>query len=211
MRRTLLLCLVSCVALAVGGCACGPCGMAPFAVCDSSGGCGGSCGTTACEPVCETGCSDCGVASCDSCSEPCEPVCDQCAGASCNACCPPVGPLTWFFDVMLQGYCGPSCGEVWWGDWHSAPPDCCDPCDRGGNFTGGGASGCESCGTGPSGHIRPVANATRASSTVASGQVAARPGKHAPRIVSVSDRAVDPNQPGTVPQATLPKRMPAHR
>ena len=210
MKRTLLLCLVSCVAAAAGGCACGPCMMAPFGpgtVCDSSGGCCGPCGVTACESTCgptacgttcETGCSDCDCGG--SCSEPCETVCDQCAGASCNACCPPVGLLTWLFGPLFQGYCGDGCGEVWWGDWHGAPPDCCDPCDRCGNYTGRGAPACESCGTQYSGEVHRAAGmhvgTARANRNVTGAHVSVSPTvsqinsgstQYAPRLVSVSD------------------------
>ena len=48
-------------------------------------------------------------------------------------------PCTW---------CGPSCGERYWGDFYSDPPDCWDPCDCHGNFTGGG---CHSCRNGHGG------------------------------------------------------------
>jgi hypothetical protein len=26
--------------------------------------------------------------------------------------------------------CGKGCGEIYWGEWISDPPDCCDPCDQ---------------------------------------------------------------------------------
>lgn len=35
---------------------------------------------------------------------------------------------------------GPSCGQRYWGDFYSDPPDCSDPCDCHGNYTGGGNS-----------------------------------------------------------------------
>ncbi len=34
--------------------------------------------------------------------------------------------------------CGGGCGEVYWDEWLSDPPDCCDPCDDCGNWTGDG-------------------------------------------------------------------------
>ena len=34
--------------------------------------------------------------------------------------------------------CGTGCGEVYWGEWTSDPPDCCDPCDSCGNWVGDG-------------------------------------------------------------------------
>ena len=240
MKRILLLSLMSCLAAAASGCACNSWVLAPLGpgtVCDSSGGCGGTCGAPACGPTgcgstCEPVRDDCGAACGGACSEPCETACGQCGGASCAACSPPCGPLTWLFAILSQGYCGPSCGEVWWGDWHGAPPDCSDPCDRCGEYTGRGTPACErcgtpaceSCGTGYAGEVRQVGT-TRVASRRTNGNLAGRhvgtrptvgqitdaSSKYAPRLISISDRAVDPNQPGSVPQATLPRRMPAHR
>jgi hypothetical protein len=243
MKRTLLLCLILCVAATAGGCACNPWVFGPLGpgtVCDASGGYGGACGAAACGPVacvstCGPVCNDCGVACGGACSEPCETACGQCDGTSCAVCCPPYGPLTWLFTLLSHGYCGPSCGEVWWGDWHGAPPDCGDPCDRCGDYTGRGAPACESCGTGFAGQAnqvgtphavarrtnRNVANRhRRTNGYVAGRQIGTKPAgdqitetssKYAPRLISVSDKVVDTSRPGSVPQATLPQRMPAHR
>jgi len=49
---------------------------------------------------------------------------------------------------MPNCWCGPTCGERYWGDFYSDAPDCRDPCDTYGNYSGGG---CRNCG-GPSGH-----------------------------------------------------------
>lgn len=35
-------------------------------------------------------------------------------------------------------WCNSGCGEVYWNEWDSDPPYCCDPCNRCGNFTGRG-------------------------------------------------------------------------
>jgi hypothetical protein len=35
-----------------------------------------------------------------------------------------------------NNWCGPSCGELFWCEWFSIPPQCCDPCDECGNFIG---------------------------------------------------------------------------
>jgi hypothetical protein len=35
------------------------------------------------------------------------------------------------------------CGEVYHSEWHNDPPDCCDPCDCWGNYTGPGC--CTEC------------------------------------------------------------------
>jgi hypothetical protein len=71
-----------------------------------------------------------------------EPTCDPAYGSPY-----PCGPLTWLFALFAgpgcaEGGCfGGGCGEVYYGDWSSDPPDCCDPCDRLGNYTGGGVTG----------------------------------------------------------------------
>lgn len=50
-----------------------------------------------------------------------------------GSCCSPagVGPR-----IKNGISCQKGCGEVYWGDWISDPPDCCEPCDSCGNFTG---------------------------------------------------------------------------
>ncbi len=129
------------------------------------GGCGGGCATPACgAPTCDS----CAAPACDSCgSEPCacESPCDSCGGGcagSCGGgCAGPCGggPITWLFTLLNGGYCGDGCGEMWWGDFHSAPPTCCEPCNRMGQWTGntgggpvlsgeGSGAGCSSCGGG---------------------------------------------------------------
>jgi hypothetical protein len=47
----------------------------------------------------------------------------------CDDCCSPcdTGAFTY--------YAGRSCGEAYYGDWHSHPPKC-DPCDDCGNYVG---------------------------------------------------------------------------
>jgi hypothetical protein len=35
-----------------------------------------------------------------------------------------------------KNYCAPSCGELFWSEWFSIPPECCDPCDDCGGFVG---------------------------------------------------------------------------
>ena len=104
------------------------------------------------------------------------------------------------------GYCFGGCGETYWGDWYGDPPDCNDPCDTCGNWTGGGvpagggyaigghvgaptAGGCSECG----GHAGAVP------SGVPSG---------AGQIVSQTDRVV----PATGVPAPPPRqaRRPRH-
>ena len=33
-------------------------------------------------------------------------------------------------------WCGSQCGELYWNEWFSVPPDCCDPCTNCGSFCG---------------------------------------------------------------------------
>ncbi|HEV3137405.1 MAG TPA: hypothetical protein VGZ26_05865 [Pirellulales bacterium] len=47
------------------------------------------------------------------------------AGCTCPGDCWPNGK-TW---------CGSECGEFYWHEWFSHKPECCDPCDRCGNYT----------------------------------------------------------------------------
>jgi hypothetical protein len=89
--------------------------------------------------------NDCNSCGCDSCGgNSCG--CDSCGGNSCgDGCCGRCwyrGPLSCFFAFFSRGYwCGPNCGERYWGDFYGDPPDCEDPCDCHGNYTGG----CRSC------------------------------------------------------------------
>ena len=63
-------------------------------------------------------CSDC--ATCDS---------DSCTSCGKNA----NGPAARLFKQIA---CRGGCGEVYVGEWTSDPPDCCDPCDECGRYTG---------------------------------------------------------------------------
>ena len=36
-------------------------------------------------------------------------------------------------------FCGSDCGELYISDWHNYPPDCQDPCDCHGDYTGKGS------------------------------------------------------------------------
>lgn len=110
-------------------------------------GCGGAC-RAACGPICEPACEP-------ACGPSCEPAC----GPPCGSCADPCGDpcsyrghcgfSSWFARLFLPySWCGGSCGEIYWGDFHGDPPDCCDPCDRCGNFTGC-VDGCTTeCGSG---------------------------------------------------------------
>ncbi|MEN6450539.1 MAG: hypothetical protein ABFC96_08620 [Thermoguttaceae bacterium] len=117
---------------------CPDCGRPCRLRCRSCGSCG-SCGT----------CGDCG----DACSDPCG---DSCYGRPWHR-----GPLSCLFALFTPcSWCGRGCGERYWGDFYSDPPDCWDPCDCSGNYTGGGSmsggpvsgGGCRHCGGGGGGY-----------------------------------------------------------
>ena len=106
-----------------------------YADCDV--GCDVECGRPCRRPNCRN-CSPCG----DPCADPC--------GECCYGRCWHRGPLSCVFALFMRGcWWGPSCGERYWGDFYSDSPDCWDPCDGYGNYTGGGNGGrCRSCGGG---------------------------------------------------------------
>jgi len=118
-------------------------------------GCGPTCGPT-CGPVGEpcapAACEPCGAMPCDTCGPvgACEPACGMDCG--CGGCGHGAGLLGLFGGIYRAlhppGWCG-GCGEIYWSEFHSDPPDCCDPCDCYGNFTGGGCTTCGPVGCGP--------------------------------------------------------------
>ncbi len=126
----------------------------------SNGCCGWQAG--ACGP-----CGPCMAPDCGSCDGPCEgPGCGLLGwrrgpvtyepdggfeGAPCGDCgscgsCRPWGPFFWF-PGLFGRHCN-GCGERYWGVY-SDPVDCCDPCDRCGNWSGPAGCGCG----GPSGMV----------------------------------------------------------
>ena len=148
------------------------------------------------------GCRVCARA-CESCGAPCgEPCGDACGEPSCGPrdCWRP-GPLTSFFQWLSCGtFCGSGCGPRYWGDWYGDPPDCCDPCDRCGNFTAG-PQGCSSCGGAPgyAAAARPAGTCSNCGRSIAKAPARnARPGvpayssTPAPRVISQTDRVVTP-------------------
>lgn len=123
-----------------------------------------------------TSCGDVGCGDCyDPCYDPCYDACPPCGGCCdpcCNACCRgPISavvhaaetvvaaPIAWVGSLFsAHCYYGPSCGETYYGDWYSSPPDCCEPCGLHGEWIGdgcstgqcgayAGGSSCTSCGT----------------------------------------------------------------
>ncbi|MGO9109094.1 MAG: hypothetical protein ACLP9L_07675 [Thermoguttaceae bacterium] len=165
MRGTIWLTALGCgILLSSSGC-CGflrdgGCG------CESCGRCEDGCGPT-CGPVrrphreriygddCGE-CSNCGArvssggdGNCNACGDECGGCCQR------NFC---FQPLRWVGRLFYADtWCGPSCGNTYWGEAISDPPDCHDPCNRRGQWTGRG--GCASCNRGgmhESGEMSPV-------------------------------------------------------
>jgi hypothetical protein len=116
-----------------GDCGCCPCG---------NHGCDGGCG---CEDLgCgnDCGCCPCGNQDCDGCCNEYSDCGDNCGGCSDGFC----GCVD---DGGCQGACWDgtcrrkkcswlcklgACGEVYWNEWVSDPPDCCDPCNCCGDY-----------------------------------------------------------------------------
>lgn len=196
----------------------------PNSLCDTSNGpprgVGGECGEP-CDKPCPRPAlarrAHCDV--CDSCADPCE---DPCEAACCRRgrhC----GPLTWVFSLFrCCTYPFSGCGERYWGDWYGDPPDCYDPCDQCGNYTGRGRSargsvdgvampegaergvgrGCAECGN-------PTTEARRPSSSTRTGSKAVAP--YTPRIISQTDRVLKPAQAEPAPRLTKQPQQPTER
>ncbi len=171
--------LVSAMALTLGGCCCfyNPCAQGVFDCGPCGGTCGGGCGS--CGGYCG---ADCGT-------------CDGCSGPPCCG----IRPVRWVFRV-LGFQCAPACtgcGEEYWGDWCSNPPDCCDPCDQCGNYVGPQGPACASGQCADPGYAaqprttRTVAKAPRRpSATLASQRVVQQ--QPEPEVLSESDEAIEP-------------------
>jgi hypothetical protein len=116
-------------------------------VCDDDAACCPECGRPN-RAACRRGLATCD----DVCGDPCT---DPCGNACCGRCWHR-GPVSWVFALIMRGFCwnsydGCGCGERYWGDFYSDPPDCWDPCDGHGNYTGGG---CRTCGGGGQAGVR---------------------------------------------------------
>ncbi len=154
-RQFVLFSLLSGLLIATAGC----CGLGRGAVCGGGcvtgdcGPCGGGCDVGAgCGPACSTGCDSCGGGDC-SCG-----TCSTCRDSECGGNYTCYGPLCGFHPVRLvlapvrwvinlgrcPCWCGPTCGETYWSEFHNDPPDCWDPCDEYGHWTGR-EGGCSSC------------------------------------------------------------------
>lgn len=162
MKRILLLCLLGGALFANSGCGLlhavcsyrpcvsrGDCSVGP---CDECGDfCGPTCRSVRGPVVARR------TVSCNDCCDSCDPCADPC-GRGAYGRCWYRGPLSCVFALFMPHYwqgCG--CSEQrYWGDFYSDPPDCWDPCDGCGNYTGGGytggaltpsSGGCRNCGS----------------------------------------------------------------
>jgi hypothetical protein len=123
-------------ALASSGCCCfGPCGgrgSYPTAACGPACG-GGGCESGACRAApCNNGCGLFANGCCCLCLP--KPIvwcgnCSECGPNDCESCaCPSDCGILSF--CRWNKSCGKGCGEIYYGEWYSDPPDCCDPCDQ---------------------------------------------------------------------------------
>lgn len=172
VKRFIFLCLVGGLLTASSGCGLlqavfnyRPCVTRGGGACGGCGECDDCMGPT-CGPVrrahrCD--CDDCtvghrcqrvrGCVTCGDCDS-CDPCADPC-GSGCFGRCWYRGPLSCVFALFTPNYWhGRACGERYWGDFYSDPPDCWDPCDCQGNYTGGSTmnygsghatGGCRNC------------------------------------------------------------------
>jgi hypothetical protein len=202
-----------------GACGCDPCECGPCDTVSCAGPCGRSCyggfgpswgcgPANCCEPQCGpgAGCGDaCGLTSgCGTgcgCGNACGcgPCGDECPGGCTCGCCGP-GPLYYaarlFHPLRWFGCYNNGCGEMYWGDFHGDPPDCCDPCDRMGNFTGSTSGvcggGCRDCGCGGGAPAENYGTPAQASPTRA-----------LPDPQAGSDDGVDPSRVGEPTKAPV--------
>jgi hypothetical protein len=201
IKRALLMGLLVATVAATSGCC------LPFRgrlLCPFGPGCDPQYCGSPCGPACGPGCG----AVCDA---PCAPDCGPPCPPDCRPCGPYFGPLSWLFAQFRWIGCHrcATCGETYWGGYCSDPPDCCDPCDRCGNWTGGGCgvgaadgnpgAGYAIEGQGPGGYQR-----CGQSQTASSGPT---------RVVSRTNQAVNAaNSPTLAPnQASAPHEAPVRR
>jgi len=121
--RSIFLAVAAATTLALGSGCCLPhpcgyrCGVGP-------GICGSPCGGEVTGCATPTTCGDCGA--CDDCIAEPAPCCSP------NACFGPGSLFRPFFG------CNGGCGELYWSEWFSDPPEHCEPCDNYGNWVGTG-------------------------------------------------------------------------
>lgn len=92
------------------------------------GDCCGGCGDTGCDSHMGGGCGCCdtgGYQGCDDCCAGEFPgSCGGCASGGCGGISGLALPL-----LSTKLACGSGCGGIYWGEWISDPPACCDPCN----------------------------------------------------------------------------------
>ena len=115
-RSALLVCAA---ALVAGGCCCPDMGGNGCGPCGGGGGRGSLCCRTYEERMSQT---------------------DPCGTCVTPVGCGNGGVRGW---LRNQSTCCKGCGDVYWGEWISDPPDCCDPCDSCGGFSGSGGTCCK--------------------------------------------------------------------
>ena len=127
-----------------------PCAPRAGVCADCDATCDTSCGRPCRAPVCQGcascrtsgqcgGCSTCGDCGGDPCADPCG---SGCYGRPWHR-----GPLSCVFALFMPcTWCGPSCGERYWGDFYGNPHAYGDPCDCQGNYAGCNGGGCRNCG-----------------------------------------------------------------
>lgn len=98
-----------------------------------------------CQDMCGSGC---GPAGCGRGSLFCRPYEQRMAESNdseCGTCSKPVGCCNGGIKGWLHNRATgcQGCSDVYWGEWISDPPDCCDPCDGCGGFTGSGGTCCK--------------------------------------------------------------------
>jgi len=126
---------------------------------------------------------------CGRCLDPCwDPCGDCCYGRVWHR-----GPLSCLFALFMRpAWCGSGCGERYWGDFYSDLPDCWDPCDCYGNYTGGG---CRECGRQNAGGAIEDYSYGYRGQTISSGLPVSKE-----RIISQSERVVSPAPKPTIQQ-----------
>lgn len=95
------------------------------------------------------GCGDggCGLGGCGRRPLFCRPYEQRMADSTayeCGTCCKTVGcggGIKGWLRNQATGCKG--CGDIYYGEWISDPPDCCDPCDNCGGFSGSGGTCCK--------------------------------------------------------------------
>jgi hypothetical protein len=132
MTARWLIVLTGVLALSLSGCCClGPCGgRGPYPAAACGPDCGG-CEGGACLAPCAPGCGLFAHGCCLCIPKPivwCGTE-NECGPHGCDSCaCPSDCGL--FSFCRWNKTCGRGCSDVYWGEWISDPPDCCDPCDQ---------------------------------------------------------------------------------